>query len=62
MVSAQQCSDAYTVMTYNLECALCDPEWRWSTRLDAFQNIFQRYQPDLYGSQELMDTDEVQRK
>jgi len=50
-----------TVVTYNLECSVCDESYPWSTRLTHFQEIFFRNQPDILGSQELLFKDEIQQ-
>jgi hypothetical protein len=33
-----------TVMSYNLRCSLCDFDYPWSKRVEAFRDIFARYQ------------------
>jgi endonuclease/exonuclease/phosphatase family metal-dependent hydrolase len=44
-----------TVMTFNVLCSVCNPSEYdpWQDRIDYFADIFQRYDPDLLGTQEL---------
>jgi len=47
-------------MTYNVECSACNLRYPWAQRLQAFQDIFERNQPDLLGTQELTFASEVE--
>jgi endonuclease/exonuclease/phosphatase family metal-dependent hydrolase len=49
------------VMTYNVLCSFCNREAYdpWEERLEYFHNIFERYAPDIIGTQELFNATEV---
>lgn len=50
------------VLSYNVLCSFCDSEEAydpWEERLAFFADIFERYDPDLLGLQELALPDEV---
>ena len=48
-------SGTIKVMTYNVLCRICDKEGYdpWDQRLPHLQEMIAKYDPDLYGSQEL---------
>jgi len=55
-------AEPLVVMTFNVLCSFCntseyDP---WESRLESFDDIFQRHDPDLLGLQELAFESEVQ--
>ena len=48
------------IMTYNVLCSFCDGTYEpWADRLPHFQDIFQRHEVDIIGTQELFISDEV---
>ena len=53
---------ALRVMTFNVLCSFCGSEGYdpWSQRLEYFEDLFSRHDPDLIGLQELFTPDEVQ--
>ncbi len=57
----ESASEPIVVMTFNILCSFCnlndyDP---WVDRLNYFKDIFERYNPDLIGVQELFNAKEV---
>ncbi len=48
-------SPSLKVMSFNVLCSICNPREYdpWAERLDYFEDIFARYDPDLIGVQEL---------
>ena len=54
---------AFTVLTYNVLCSFCDLQNfdPWEQRLDAFEDILRRHDPDVFGLQELFTADEVKQ-
>lgn len=51
---------AFGVMTFNVLCSFCDGSYDpWAERLGHFDDIFERYEPDLIGLQEISFESEV---
>lgn len=55
--------EGLTVLTFNVLCSFCDTKNYdpWATRLDAFQDVLKRHDPDLFGLQEIFTVDEVKQ-
>lgn len=51
---------SFGVMTFNVLCSFCDGTYDpWPERLAYFEDIFERYEPDLIGLQEIAFESEV---